>query len=66
MLNKHISPVRIEAFSAPQDNSMRNNYTNKIIEFKQANRRTSKKIVYKVRGGGANQSQSLRSTIMNS
>jgi len=34
------------------DPSLRNNYTNKIVEFKQANRKTTKKIVYKVRGGG--------------
>lgn len=34
------------------DPSLRNNYTNKIVLFKQANRKTTKKIVYKVRGGG--------------
>jgi hypothetical protein len=39
-----------ESQASTQDHSMRNTYTNKVIDFKIANRKFGKKIVYKVRG----------------
>ena len=56
---QRLSPTRLSLQMTSANNitnlhdpSLRNNYTNKIVEFKQANRKTTKKIVYKVRGGG--------------